>query len=135
MFNLATRRSTDIALYDPLASAKDISPYGIRTSGPDILENPNSFKRLIQQDHGLPSSKKTNLFNILNSPEAFDNIMAGAAGYALARAASSFSELPKPAKTLLSLAGFGIGSIMYNAMKERKFTTYDPSTGVMQVKL
>lgn len=135
MFKLAPQRSYDIALYDPLAHRSSISPFGVRMHGPDILENPNSFRRLVEQDHGLPEIKKENVFKILNSPEAFDNILAGTAGYALARAASSFSELPKPAKTLLSLAGFGVGSIMYNAIKKRNFTTYDPDTGLMRIKL
>ena len=120
--------------FDPFGSSTT-SNYGVRMQGLDVLENPHSFKRLIEQDHGISKNKKESIFNVLNSPEAFDNLLAGAAGYALARAVSSYSDLPKPAKTLLSLAGFGVGSIMYNAMKERKFTTYDPSTGKMQVKL
>jgi hypothetical protein len=119
--------------YDPL-NPGSTSAFGVRMHGLDVIENPNSFKRLVNQDHGISERKKSSIFQILNSPEAFDNLMAGAAGFALTRAITSYSELSKPARTLLSLAGFGAGSIIYNTMKERNFTDYDPHTGTMQVK-
>jgi hypothetical protein len=43
--------------------------------------------------------------------------------------------MSKPARTLLSLAGFGIGNMIYNSLNDKKFTTFDPHTGVSKVKL
>jgi hypothetical protein len=131
---LQTYKNPNIALYDPLEPGTT-TPFGVRMHGLDVIENPNSFKRLVNQDHGISANKKNSIFQILNSPEAFDNLVAGAAGYALTRAITSYSELSKPARTLLSLAGFGAGSIIYNTMRDRKFTDYDPKTGTMTVKL
>lgn len=123
-----------LAIYDPLSTGETV-PYGIRMFGPDLIENPHSFKRLIEQDHGLDRRTKKGLIASLNSPEILDTLLSGAAGYMLAKTVSSYSELSKPARTLLSLAGFGVGNIIYNNLKERKFTNYDPSTGRMEIKL
>jgi len=43
--------------------------------------------------------------------------------------------MSKPARTLLSLAGFGLGNIIYSTLHERKFTEYDPKTGLSKIKL
>ena len=111
----------------------ETSPYGVRMSGPDMINSPSTFIKLVKEDHGLEEHKKNKLFTMLNSPEAFDNIMAGAAGSALALAASHFSSLSKPARTLISLAGFGLGNIIYNTVHERKFTKYNPETGISTI--
>jgi hypothetical protein len=43
--------------------------------------------------------------------------------------------MSKPSRILLSLAGYGIGNIIYNALLERKFTDYNPHTAVATIKL
>ncbi len=68
-------------------------------------------------------------------PEAFEHLIAGVAGAAIAKALASYNNMSKPAQTLLSLAGFGIGNIMYNTLQEHKFTTYDQDTGKSKIKL
>jgi hypothetical protein len=75
------------------------------------------------------------LFNMFNKPEVLDTLLVGAAGVALTHAVTSFLNVPKPARTLLSLAGFGIGNIIYNAFNERKFTTLDESKASVKIKL
>ncbi len=72
---------------------------------------------------------------MLASPEAFDHIVSGAAGMVIARALAKYSEMSAPARTLLSLAGFGLGNIMYNYINERKHTTFDASTGKSKILL
>lgn len=97
------------------------------------LNNPQAILRLVHQDHGLPEHKKRSLSEILNSPEAFDHIMVGVTGALIAKAAGHYAEISKPARTLLSLAGFGIGNILYNTLHERKFTEYNRDTGVSKI--
>jgi hypothetical protein len=112
------------------------SPYATKFTGPGIIDvYPGLFKKLIHQDHGLDHRQKRSLLELLNTPEAFDHLMAGAAGAMIAKAASSYANLSKPAQTLLSLAGFGIGNIIYNSLNEQKFATYDPHTGKAKIKL
>ena len=94
-----------------------------------------TLMRLIKQDKGLPEHKKKSILEMLASPEAFDHLLAGAAGFAIARAVSKYSELSAPARTLLSLAGFGLGNIMYNHLNQRKHTTFDPATGKSKILL
>ena len=72
---------------------------------------------------------------MLDSPEMFDHLAAGAAGAALGKAVSSYSEMSPQAQTLMSLAGFGIGNVLYNAIHEEKFTSYNPETGKVKIKM
>lgn len=91
--------------------------------------------KLISQDHGLEMSKKQNLLAMLNTPDALEYLFVGAMGAAIMRALSSYLKMSSSAKTLLSLAGFGIGNIMYNIIKERKFSSFDTETGKVKIKL
>lgn len=97
--------------------------------------HPSTILKLLKQDSSLPVHKKNSLFTILNSPEAVDHILAGVAGMAIAKAAGRYASLSKPARTLLSLAGFGLGNIMYNHLHERKHTSFDPVTGKSRILL
>ena len=120
---------------DPVSSLSEVVPYGIRMSGPDIVSNPYTILKHIEQDHGLSRPKKQSLLTMLNSPQAMDHLLAGTAGAAISYAVSKYADLPKPARTLLSIAGFGVGNIIYNTLNENKFTSYDPATGEARIKL
>lgn len=109
-------------------------PYGINYGDPSVLHNSNKILHLVQQDHGLSSNKKKDLTAILNSPEAFDHILSGVVGMAVGRAIAHYSSMSKPARTLLSLAGFGIGNIIYNTLQDNKFSTYDKKTGISTLR-
>lgn len=91
--------------------------------------------KMIAQDHGLDLGKKQSLLAMLNSPEALDNLLVGAVGFAVVHALTSYRKMSPTARTLLSLAGFGIGTIMYNIIKERKFTSFDQATGKARIKI
>ena len=101
---------------------------------PEPLSKTNILN-LIKKDSSLPESKKRPLLAMLNSPEVFDHLFFGLAGAAITRAITHYSSASKPARTLLSLAGFGIGNILYNYLMERKHTTYNPHTGKTTVLL
>lgn len=122
---------------NPLAqfSISDVLPYGRKYVGLDIINDPHAIIGLVAQDHGLDKQKKKSLMTMLKSPEAMDHIVIGVAGMAVSHAVANYAKLSTPAKTLLSLAGFGIGNILYNTLHERKFTTFDPTTGVSHIKL
>jgi hypothetical protein len=111
------------------------SPFGRPLSGQNMVSDPVRVMNLIAQDRGLPQEKKQSIFTMLNSPEMFDHILVGAAGAALGHAIAKYSNVPNPARTLLSLAGFGIGNIIYNTLQTREFADYDPSTAKARIKL
>ena len=118
-----------------MGSLLEGTAYSRPFAGMNMLNNPQAILRMVQQDHGLPEHKKRSLSEILNSPEAFDHVMVGVTGMLIAKAAGHYAEISKPARTLLSLAGFGIGNILYNTLHERKFTEYDNSTGIATIKM
>lgn len=91
--------------------------------------------KLIEQDHGLSFDKKHSLLTMFNSPELLDHLLAGLTGAAVAKAIAHYYSLNSTAQTLLSLAGFGIGNIIYNTLHENKFTEYDPATRTAKIKL
>jgi len=110
-----------------------ILPKGYDVDAPPTF-TASSLLKLVGQDHALDQQKKQSLFSLIKSPEVFDHLIAGTAGMAMMHVVAKYAELPKHARTLLSLAGFGVGNIIYNSLHKRKFTEYDPSTGMIHVK-
>lgn len=112
-----------------------LGTYGRETQDPGSpLLNPKRIMQLVKQDHALSSPEKKSLFTMLNSPEAFDHLLVGATGMAVAKAVAHFSKMSKPAQTLMSLAGYGIGNILYNTISEKKHTSFDKTTGIATIK-
>jgi hypothetical protein len=117
-------------------NAADMSPYGVAYAGNGVIFNQHHvLSKLIHQDHGMDQHKKQSLLTILNSPEAVDHLLAGAAGVALTHVITKYSDISPPARTLLSLAGFGIGNIIYNTLNQSRHTSFDPSTGTARINL
>ena len=126
----------DLALNHPPYSVSDVLPYGRRLSGFDIVDDPvKMLPGLVHQDHGMEPFKKQHLLTMLNSPEFFNHNLAGAAGVAITKALTSYTQMSKPARALLSLAGFGIGNIIYNTLHENKLTSYNPDTGISRIHI
>jgi hypothetical protein len=113
----------------------DVSAHGRPMFGLDVLSDPVLLTKFIRQDHGLDGRKKQSLLTMLDSPEWFDHLVVGAAGAALAKTVASYAELSPPAQTLMSLAGFGVGNIIYNTYHTKKFTSYNQDTGKVRIKL
>ena len=116
------------SLLSPLAGPGDVQ-YHKNTDPASI------FSHYIHQDEGLDHHKKQSLLTMLNSPEVMDHLLAGAAGAVLAKTVASYAEMSKPAQVLMSLAGFGLGNVMYNAFQENKFSSYDQDTAKSRIKL
>ena len=119
--------------YDPFSI---LGTFGMEGPGAGLanLRDPRKLLSIIKNDHGLEHPKKRSLMTMLNSPEMFDHLFVGVTGMAVAKAVSSYSNMSKPAQTLLSLAGFGIGNIIYNTLNENKFTSHDKRTGIVTIK-
>jgi hypothetical protein len=118
-----------------IGDAGDISPHGKPIFGLDILSDPVLLSKFIQQDHGLDKHKKQSLLTMLDSPEWFDHLVVGAAGAALAKTVASYADMSPPAQTLMSLAGFGVGNIIYNNYHQNQFTEYNQESGKARIIL
>lgn len=117
-----------------LLSLADAPWYATKYYDPTHIQ-PQLISHYVQNDHGLAQHKKNSLLNVLNNPEWVDHLVVGAAGAAISKAVASYAEMSKPAQTLMSLAGFGVGNIIYNHLHERKHTSYDPETGLSRIHM
>lgn len=111
--------------YDPRISVREQNA---------LDDHVNILHSLVSQDHGLETHQKKHLTSLLNSPEYIEHLLAGTTGAMLVHSIKQYANLPKPAQTLLSLAGFGIGNIIYNQLHEDKFSEYDAHSGKSRIK-
>jgi hypothetical protein len=112
----------------PLLGIADAPWFATKYYDPTRVD-PQTFKHLVAHDHGLALRKKNSLLTILDSPEWVDHLFVGAAGAAISKATASYLGMSKPAQTLMSLAGFGLGNVIYNQLHENKHTSYNQETG------
>ena len=124
--------ASDIADYT--SPAKIISQKELDFLRPSFITSPgedfdvHSLHKFIRNDAGLDDKRKSSIFTMLNTPEIFDHLVAGAIGTVLTTTVARYANLSPTAQTLLGLAGFGMGNIIYNVLQPNKFTTWDPDT-------
>jgi hypothetical protein len=117
-------------------SIADTSPYGVQYSGNGVIfDTAKVLSRLVKQDHGLENTKKRQLLLMLQSPDVLESILVGATGMMISSMIAKYTNMSQPAKTLLSLAGYGIGNMLYDMLKKNKFSTFNSSTGTAKIKL
>ena len=131
--------STQTLSYLPIAAygRRGMNTYDPRMSVHEqnvLDDHANILSNLVDRDHGLDSHKKKHLTTMLNSPEYIEHLLAGTTGTMLMHSIHHYSNLPKPVQSLLSLAGFGIGNIIYNELHEDRFSEYDPRSGKSRIK-
>ena len=116
--------------------ANDTSPYGVQYSGNGVIfDTARVLSKLVKQDHGIEDTKKRQLLLMLQSPDVLEHILAGATGLMISNMIAKYTNMSQPAKTLLSLAGYGIGNMLYDMLKKNKFTSFNASTGTAKIKL
>ena len=74
--------------------------------------------REIKSDSSLDAEEKEELLKKAKSPGFIDSLMYGAGGASLAYMISQYLSLSPIAKTLLSAAGFGIGTLLLRRMHQ-----------------
>ena len=130
---------TSMVSYLPIASysrrGHDMYDPRISLHEQNVLDDhANILQNIVQKDHALDQHQKKHLTTMLNSPEYVEHLLAGTSGAMLMHSMRHYEELPKPVQSLLSLAGFGLGNIIYNELHEDKFSEYTPSTGKSRIK-
>ena len=86
------------------------------------------------QDPGLTSEEKSYLSDA-ELRKDIASFLSGAVGSAIAIVIAKYSRLSKPAQTILGLAGFGAGKLLYNALHKegRQSSQYDDKLKVYKV--
>lgn len=117
-------------------SISDDSPYGVPYAGNGIIFSQSKIlSKLVKQDHGLDTLKKNYLLAAFESPDVIESLFVGATGMLIANLIAKYTNMSTPAKTLLSLAGFGIGNTLYQMIKHKRYTSFNASTGTSTIIL
>ena len=118
-------------------SANTISPHGVKMYGLDVLQNRSSvLTKLVNNDHGLEEHKKQSVLALLDNPNFLNSMLAGGAGVALTRAVTNYEKMSKPAQVLVTMAGFGLGKVVYELFHDpERFSSYNSNTGLTKIKI
>lgn len=117
-------------------SISDDSPYGVPYAGNGIIYSQSKIlSKLVKQDHGIDNLKKNYLLAAFESPDVVESLFVGATGMIVANLIAKYTNMSTPAKTLLSLAGFGIGNTLYEMLKNKRYTSFNASTGTSKIIL
>lgn len=98
-------------------------------------ETKDLLVQLVSEDHGLSPDQKMTLISKLNDPTFSQKLLHGATGAAIAFGISKYLNLSNPTQILLSLAGFGIGRMLWDHVDNNKYLTYNKERGSYSVKL
>lgn len=102
--------------------------------GPSLTAE--NIKHLIRKDIGLDPQEKTSLMAMLNTPNALENLLAGAGGAAISLAIAKYAKMSATSQALMSLAGFGVGNIILNAVRpDSKHTQWNAERATNTIKL
>lgn len=90
----------------------------------------------IHADTNLTKEQKEHLAKFINTPNQLAKLTSEATGAGLGLVISNYLKLSKPAKVLLSVAGYGIGKVLYDAIHndKKKFQSYNKDLKVYEIK-
>jgi hypothetical protein len=96
----------------------------------------DDLKNLVVKDLGLSPQEKTGLLNFLNNPNAYEHLLAGGLGASLALVISKYYKMKPVSQALMSLAGFGVGNIILNALTPApKHTSWNAERATNTIRL
>lgn len=105
-----------------------------RGVGPSLT--PEDIKHLIRKDIGLDANEKSSLLTMMNTPNFFEHLLVGTGGAALGFAIAKYHKMSPTSQALMSLAGFGVGNIILNALRpDPKHTQWNPERATNTIKL
>lgn len=117
----------------PTSTIGDLSKLVTNTEG--YKKHQDMIMQMAMRDPGLSPEDRRLLHNKLMEPGFFDKVMHGAGGAAIMYAMSKFLNMSKETQVLMSMMGFGVGSILLDATeKSDKGTTYNKDKKVYEIK-
>ncbi len=95
----------------------------------NVLELQQELLKAVNADTELEDNEKDELENYLRQQDNINKMIAGALGTGIAVLLGQYLKLSSTSKILLSLAGYGIGNIIYKSWKKkRRYMNFDDKT-------
>ena len=73
-----------------------------------------AIRRAVENDQSLTGKQRNSLLEDLNNPAFVDELKSGSIGVALSLLLAKYMKLSPQSQLLLSIAGFGVGKIIYD---------------------
>lgn len=109
---------------------------------PEPPEPPPSFssdvlRSAVSKDQGLSTPQRNEVLEALNDPNFLSSLKTGAISALLGGLLGKFMKLSGETRLLLSLAGFGIGKILYDFKQDQQgknSSWYNPKMKMYELK-
>ena len=89
----------------------------------------------VQLDQGLTGNQRATVINLLEDPAFVGELKSGATGGALTYLITKYLKLKPKTQLLLSIAGFGVGKIIYDYKHDPKNSSrYNPKLKMYELK-
>lgn len=97
--------------------------------------NLDLLRQTVAKDQGITGSQKDSVLQSLADPEFVGEIRSGAVGAALMYLITKYLKLSPQTQLLLSIAGFGIGKIIYDYKHNpSNFASYNSKLKMYEIK-
>lgn len=96
--------------------------------------NTSVLRQAINKDQALTRSQKEELQNWVDSPDVINKLQSGGIGAALGYMLSKYLRLSPQTQLLLSIAGFGVGKMVYDYKSDpKRFSSWNPSLKMYEI--
>jgi hypothetical protein len=93
-----------------------------------------ALRSAINRDSSLSKAEQSELHGWLDNPETIKGLQSGGIGAALSYMVAKFLKLKPQTQLLLSIAGFGIGKIIYDyKTNPKKFSSYNEQLRMYEI--
>ena len=106
---------------------------------PDVEEDPQldvkQMRTLVDRDQALTQDQRTKTLAALDDPDFINELKSGAIGAALSLLIGKYMKLKPSNQLLLSLAGFGVGKIIYDYRHDpKRFSRYNAKLRMYEIQ-
>ena len=96
--------------------------------------NLDRIREAVKMDQGIPGNQKTSVLSSLADPEFVAELRSGATGAGLMYLITKYLNLGQKTQLLVSIAGFGLGKMLYDYRHDPKnFSQYNANTKMYEI--
>jgi hypothetical protein len=100
----------------------------------NLIDKLKEVREYVANDPHVNPNEKESVLSFLNGPDPFGHLVAGGIGAGVANTITSFMKLNDTTKALITVAGFGLGSVLANTLV-RNTNTYVEQTDEGRIKI
>lgn len=94
----------------------------------------DALRRAVETDQSLNGKQRNSILEDLNNPAFVDELRSGSIGAALSMVLSKYMKLKPQSQLLLSIAGFGVGKIIYDYKHDpKRFGQYNKDLRMYEI--